>query len=89
MVQVIACYHPDLSCCHDVVDLQGGGKEVGSWGQVWGKSMVNSIKDKTAYQTDVGVNAHLDVFPVKFNASGSHPERNAAEEGKGRDSLVP
>lgn len=54
--------------------------------------MVNSIKvgtDKTAYQTDVGVNAHLDVFPVKFNASGSHPEGNAAEEGKGRDSLVP
>lgn len=29
-------------------------------------------------QTDVGVNAHLDVFPVKLNAPGSNPEGDAA-----------
>ena len=32
------------------------------------------------YQTDVRVKAHLDVFPVKLNPSGSHPQRKTPEE---------
>lgn len=43
MVQVIACYHPDLSRRDDVVDLQGGQKwEVGAAFQ--GRSTANSVK---------------------------------------------
>lgn len=49
VVQVVACYHPHLGRCDDVMD-----------------------------QTDVGVNAHLDVFPVKLNAPSSNPEGDAA-----------
>lgn len=68
------------------MDLQGGRKsgpglegEHSHWqGGVW--------ESETSYQTDVGVNAHLDVLPIKLNAPGSNPEGDAAEEGKGRDS---
>lgn len=51
---------------------------VGWWGETW-----------AAYQTDVGVDTHLDVLPVKLDASGSDPEGDAAKvEGRG-NSLAP
>lgn len=93
MVQVVACYHPDLGGCNDVMDLRGGKQR--SWGQALGEKYGHQQKgrcgkdSRTAYQTDVGVNAHLDVFPVKLNAPSSNPEGDAAEESKGRGFLVP
>lgn len=54
------------------------------WGEVPTPAKKTYGRARLAYQTDVGVNAHLDVFPVKFNASGSNPEGDATEQGKGR-----
>ena len=90
VVQVVASYHPHLGRGDDVMDLEGSGQSglglkrsrATSKGGVCGVS-------GTAYQADVGVDAHLDVFPVKLNAPSSNPEVDAAEEGKGRDSPVP
>ena len=90
MLRVAMCYHPHLGRGDDVMDLEGSGQSglglkrsrATSKGGVCGVS-------GTAYQADVGVDAHLDVFPVKLNAPSSNPEGDAAEEGKGRDSPVP
>lgn len=37
-------------------------------------------KQKATHQTDVGVKAHLDVFPVKLNSSGPYPQRKTPRE---------
>lgn len=89
MVQIVACYHPDLSRCDDVMDLQGGRQSGPGLRGEHRQGQKGVWESRTAYQTDVGVNAHLDVLPVKLNAPGSNPEGDAAEEGKGRDSPAP
>lgn len=38
-----------------------------------------SICSSDTYQIDVGFKAHLDVFPVKFHTSRSHPQWNKPE----------
>lgn len=40
----------------------------------------SSRQRKATHQTNVRVKAHLDVFPVKLNPSGPHPQRKTPEE---------
>lgn len=45
-------------------------------------------KNEATHQTNVGVKAHLNVFPVKLNPSGSHPQRKTPVENHGRTQTV-
>lgn len=52
----------------------------GAVGKCWHKKTTDGEKAKYTHQTNVWIEAHLDVFPVKLNPPGSHPQRKTPEK---------